>query len=152
MDRHEIYRFDDFQVDTRTWRLSRAGREIHLEPTVLELLVYLISHREQLVTRRELMDTVWGETVISDAALSKAVARLRKALQDDPAAPRHIETVHSRGYRFISMVEGQSIRSIAVLPLKNLTGDPEQDSYADGLHDLLITELYRLPGLSLIHI
>jgi len=50
-------------------------------------------------------------------------------------------------YRFVAMVEGESVRSLAVLPLKNLTGDPEQGYYVDGLHDLLITELYKLPGL-----
>ena len=51
------------------------------------------------------MDTVWGNTVVSESALSKAVARLRKALEDDPWAPRHIETVHSKGYRFVAEVE-----------------------------------------------
>ena len=83
MGQHPVYRFDDFLADPETWRLSRGGQEIHLEPVVLELLVYLISNRERLVTRQELMDTVWGDTVISESALTKAVARLRKALDDD---------------------------------------------------------------------
>ena len=80
-----MYRFDDFLADPETWRLSRGGQEIHLEPVVLELLIYLIANRERLVTRQELMDTVWGDTVISESALTKAVARLREALDDDPA-------------------------------------------------------------------
>jgi TolB-like protein/DNA-binding winged helix-turn-helix (wHTH) protein len=191
-----MYRFDDFLADPETWRLTRGGQEIHLEPVVLKLLIYLIAHRERLVTRDELMDTVWGDTVISESALTKAVARLRKALDDDPDAPRYLETVRSKGYRFVADVEELDgglaspsrqthsrnlrrgmlvaaaaivvlvavavfwpqtpwrdtsqagvIRSLAVLPLDNLTGDPEQDFYVDGLHDLLITELSQHPGL-----
>ena len=193
-----MYRFDDFLADPETWRLSRDGQEIHVEPVVLDLLIYLIQNRERLVTRHELMDTVWGDTVISEAALTKAVARLRKALGDDSVTHRYLETVRSRGYRFVADVEEiespdqpslrprktrattarrtvmagaaviivltilavswfrmpahetpqeQVIRSLAVLPLSNLTGDPEQGYYVDGLQDLLITELSQLPGL-----
>jgi len=193
-----MYRFDGFMVDPETWRLSRHGQEIHLEPVVLRLLIYLIEHRERLVTRQELMDTVWGDTVISESALTKAVARLRKALDDDSIAPRYLETVRSQGYRFVAVVEEfeghgsavsptqivhlrrrrqqiiagsaailavmiaaifwilasrndtsrmEGIHSLAVLPLSNLTGDPEQDYYADGLQDLLVTELSQLPGI-----
>jgi TolB-like protein len=95
------------------------------------------------------MDTVWGDTVISEAALSKAVARLRKALGDNTASPRYIQTVHSQGYRFSTKVEASSraIHSIAVLPLKNLTGDPGQDYMAYGLQDSLTTELSRISEL-----
>ena len=198
MEHHPVYRFDGFRVDPESWRLSRAGQEVHLDPIVLKLLIYLIASRGRLVTRQELMDTVWGDTVISESALTKAVARLRKALDDHLDDPRYLETVRSQGYRFIAAVEeierpdqpdllpGKAraatvrraliactaaivvlivvailwfrappnetpqqdvIRSLAVLPLSNLTGDPEQDHYVDGLQDLLITELSQLPGL-----
>jgi TolB-like protein len=147
MNQRPVYRFDGFVVDPEAWRLSRAGQEIPLDPKVLKLLIYLINNNDRLVTRQELMDTVWGDTVISESALTKAVARLRKALGDDSATHRYLETVRSQGYRFIAMFEAESARSLAVLPLKNLTGDPEQSYYADGLHDLLITDLYKLPGL-----
>jgi TolB-like protein/DNA-binding winged helix-turn-helix (wHTH) protein len=190
MAQRPVYRFDDFLADPGTWRLSRGGQEIHVEPVVLRLLIYLITHRGRLVPRQELMDTVWGDTVISDAALTKAVGRLREALGDQSAAPRYIETVHSQGYRFIAEVEetehpekparpvkrrawyagaaigilalavllwtqapwdddvaDYDIRSLAVLPLSNLTGDDDQDYYVDGLQDILITELSRMPGL-----
>jgi TolB-like protein/Tfp pilus assembly protein PilF len=129
--------------------LYRNGVAVHLEPRVLRLLIYLISNRDRLVTRQELMDTVWGDTVISESALFQAVARLRKALGDDSATHRYLETMHSQGYRFVAKVEEKSVRSLAVLPLKNLTGDSELCYYADGLHDLLITELYKLPGLTI---
>jgi len=198
MDQHPVYRFDDFLADPETWRLTRDGREIHLEPVVLKLLIYLIENRERLVTRHELMDTVWGDTVISESALTKAAARLRKALDDDSATPRYLETVRTRGYRFVATVEevartdqpeqqtdkrrptnvrrvlflgtaaivalivlavfwsrepphptpqAEAVRSLAVLPLSNLTGNPEQEYYVDGLQDLLITELSQLSGL-----
>jgi TolB-like protein/DNA-binding winged helix-turn-helix (wHTH) protein len=190
MAQRPVYRFDDFLADPETWRLTRGGQEIHLEPVVLKLLIYLVTHRGRLVSRQELMDTVWGDTVISDSALTKAVGRLRQALGDESAAPRYLETVHSQGYRFMAEVEeieqadrpakssrrrawyvggaiavlalavvlwtqppwvdqspGNDIRSIAVLPLSNLTGDPDQDYYVDGLQDILITELSRIPGL-----
>lgn len=198
VNQQAVYRFDDFVVDPETWRLSRGGEEIHLEPVVLELLIYLIAHRERLVTRQELMDTVWGDTVISESALTKAVARLRRALGDDSATHRYVETVRSRGYRFVADVEeieslsqtdrvpgkgrvstrrrallvsaaaiivlavvtvfwaatlqretpeAEVIRSLAVLPLNNLTGDSDQDYYVDGLQRILITELSQIPGL-----
>lgn len=149
MNKQPVYRFGGFVVDPEAWRLSRAGQEIHLDPVVLKLLIYLIDNNDRLVTRQELMDTVWGDTVISESALTKAAARLRKALGDDSATHRYLETVRSQGYRFVAKVEEEGVRSLAVLPLKNLTGDPEQSYYADGLHDLLITELYKLPGLGI---
>lgn len=92
-------------VDPVDWRLSRNGREVHLEPRVLKLLVYLMKNRDRLVTRDELMQSVWGDTVISEAALSKAVGRLRKALGDNASAPQYLETVHSLGYRFLAHVD-----------------------------------------------
>jgi TolB-like protein/DNA-binding winged helix-turn-helix (wHTH) protein len=193
MNQHHVYRFDDFVVDAESWRLRRGTQDIHLEPIVLHLLIYLISHRDRLVSRQELMDTVWGDTVISEAALSQAVARLRKALGESKTAPRYLETVHSKGYRFIADVQEtgtadsfhstpgrlswtnkhwvlvagaallilsvlaafwlnatqreEHIQSVAVLPLSNLTGDPEQAYYSEGLQDILITELSQVPGL-----
>ena len=147
MSKQPVYRFDGFVVDPEAWRLSRTGREIQLDPVVLKLLIYLIANNDRLVSHQELMDTVWGDTVISESALFQAVARLRKALGDDSATHRYIETVRSQGYRFVAKVEKNSIRSLAVLPLKNLTGDAKRDYYADGLHDLLITELYKFTAL-----
>ena len=105
MNQHPVYRFDDFVVDPETWRLTRGGQEIHLKPLVLELLIYLIANRGRLVTRQELMDTVWGDTVISESALTKAAAWLRKVLGDDSTTHRYLETVRSRGYRFVADVE-----------------------------------------------
>ena len=112
MDQQTVYRFDGFTVDPGAWRLTRAGKEIHLDPVVLKLLIYLIANKDRLVTRQELMDTVWGDTVISESALTKAVARLRKALGDDAASHRYLETVRSQGYRFVARIEEERVRSL----------------------------------------
>ncbi len=202
MNPHGEYRFDEFVVDRQAWQLLHSGQVVHIEPTVLKLLVFLIENRDRLVEKQELLNTVWGNTVVSESALSKAMARLRKALGDDPSRPKYIETVHSLGYRFIADVqeierrvekspvrtgawrgkaaalisaalilmlavlfsldlfdlrsrmlgteESPRISSLAVLPLDNLAGDPEQDYFVEGLHDVLITDLSKISGLKVI--
>ena len=105
------YRFGDFVVDLKGWQLVHSGQVVHIEPTVLKLLVFLIENRDRLVVKRELLDTVWGKTFVSESALTKAIARLRKALSDDPSRPKYIETVHALGYRFVAEV--QDIESVS---------------------------------------
>ena len=105
------YRFGDFVVDLKGWQLVHSGQVVHVEPTVLKLLVFLIENRDRLVVKRELLDTVWGKTFVSESALTKAIARLRKALSDDPSRPKYIETVHALGYRFVAEV--QDIESVS---------------------------------------
>ena len=146
-----MYRFDDFLVDPEAWRLSRGGEEIHLEPVVLELLLYLIAHRERLVTRHELMDTVWGDTVISEAALTKAVARLRKALGDDSVTHRYLETVRSRGYRFVADVEEiESTDQSALAPGKARAAAARRATQAGAAVIIVLTILavswFRMPA------
>ena len=92
-------------VDLEAWQLIRQGQVVHVEPTVLKLLVFLIENRHRLVIKRELLDAVWGGTYVSESALSKAVARLRKALEDTPSKPKYIETVHALGYRFTADIQ-----------------------------------------------
>ena len=104
------YRFGDFVVDLEAWQLSHLGQAVHLEPTVLKLLIFLIENRDRLVLKNELLDTVWGDTYVSESALSKAIARLRKALEDDAHSPKYIETVHALGYRFIAEVQDTEVQ------------------------------------------
>jgi len=196
------YRFGDFVIDLEAWQLSHFGQAVHLEPTVLKLLIFLIENKDRLFLKQELLDAVWGDTYVSESALSKAVARLRKALEDDPHRPKYIETVHALGYRFIAevqniehpiekspiqtknrrgafaamvfagvlaiviilfssglsdlwtkkpgMEEPPQIRSLAVLPLNNLSGDPEQNYFVDGLHEALVTDLSTIRSLKVI--
>lgn len=87
VSRHLVYRFDEFLLDPEAWGLYRGGREVYLEPVVLKLLIYLVTHCDRLVASRELMVTVWGDTVVSDSALRTAIARLREAdrkISNDP--------------------------------------------------------------------
>ncbi len=98
-------RFGEFKVDLDTRRLTRSGRVVAIEPRVFDALVYLIEHRERLVEKEEFFDQVWEGEFVSDNALSRAIARLRRTLDDDANEPRFIETVHGRGYRFVKAVE-----------------------------------------------
>ena len=92
--------FDDVVLDLAAFRLTRAGRDVHLEPKVLELLGYLVQHRGRLVEKAELLAVVWSDAAVSESALTRAVAQLRKALDDDAREARYVETVPTRGYRF----------------------------------------------------
>jgi Tol biopolymer transport system component/DNA-binding winged helix-turn-helix (wHTH) protein len=94
------YRFDDIELDLEAFRLTRAGDPVRLEPKVLELLGYLVQNRGRLVEKPELQRAIWSDTAVSESALTRAVAQLRKALEDDAREARYVETVPTRGYRF----------------------------------------------------
>jgi DNA-binding winged helix-turn-helix (wHTH) protein len=86
-------------------RLSRGEETVQLELKMMEVLVHLAGRAGELVSKRELVDSVWQVEVISDGTLTRAVALLRKALGDDARNPRYIETIPKRGYRFIAPVD-----------------------------------------------
>jgi len=95
-----LYAFDDVLVDTAAFRVERAGVLVPLEPKAFDLLVLLLERSGQLVTKQEILDAVWPRTAVSDNALTRIVAHLRKALGDDARDARYIDTVPPRGYRF----------------------------------------------------
>ena len=99
-----IYRFDEFEVDDREFRLSSGGAPVPLEPKVLRLLLCLIENRNRLVRKQELLDKVWPDAAVTENALTRAIGLLRKALNDDSHLPRFLETVPTAGYRFIANV------------------------------------------------
>lgn len=99
-----IYRFDEFEVDDREFRLSSGGAPVQLEPKVLRLLLCLIENRNRLVRKQELLDKVWPDAAVTENALTRAIGLLRKALNDDSHLPRFLETVPTAGYRFIANV------------------------------------------------
>ncbi len=106
-----IYRFDEFEVDDREFRLSSGGAPVQLEPKVLRLLLCLIENRNRLVRKQELLDKVWPDAAVTENALTRAIGLLRKALNDDSHMPRFLETVPTAGYRFIAnvtVVEGNN--------------------------------------------
>jgi DNA-binding winged helix-turn-helix (wHTH) protein len=98
------YRFDSFEFDDASFRLSRAGESVPLEPKALRLLLYLLENPNRLVRKQELLDYVWPEANVGENALTRAIGLLRKALDDDIRDPRFIETVPTLGYRFITQV------------------------------------------------
>ena len=99
-----VFRFGEFEVPERELRLTRAGETLALEPKALRVLLYLLHNPGRLVTKDELLNAVWGDTAVTENSLSRAVALLRKVLDDDIREPRFIATVPTAGYRFIPPV------------------------------------------------
>jgi len=99
-----IYEFDDCLVDPGRFELRRGGAVEHVEPQVFDVLVHLIRHRERVVTKTELLDTVWGDRFVSESALASRLKSARRAVGDDGAAQRVIRTVFGRGYQFVADV------------------------------------------------
>ena len=99
-----VYRFDRFEVDDREFRLSEDGTPVQVEPKALRLLLYLIENRNRLVRKQELLDAVWHDAMVTENALTRVIALLRKALNENSHIPRYIETVPTAGYRFIANV------------------------------------------------
>lgn len=95
------YRFADFVLAPAERHLFRAGREVPLIPRYFDLLVLLVERRQQAVHRREMLEKVWSDVVVSDGAVSQAVRTLRRTLGDDGVEPAFIRTVSRYGYQFI---------------------------------------------------
>jgi TolB-like protein/DNA-binding winged helix-turn-helix (wHTH) protein/lipoprotein NlpI len=100
-----IYQFLDIRVEVTSFRVSKAGRPVALEPKAIETLVFLLERRGRLVERDELLNGVWRDSFVTPNALTRIIAQLRRELDDDPKEARIIETVPTRGYRFIAEVE-----------------------------------------------
>jgi predicted ATPase/DNA-binding winged helix-turn-helix (wHTH) protein len=96
--------FGEFCLDLDVQRLSRHGQPVELDPRSWGVLCYLVSRAGQLVTKAEILTAAWPDVVVSDAALSQAVQRLRRALNDDARQARYIETVHRRGFRVVAAI------------------------------------------------
>ena len=94
--------FGRFRLDTTNECLWQKDRAIPLRPKAFAVLKLLVARPGQLVTKQQVLDTVWPGTFVSDAVLKDCIRQLREALQDDAAAPTYIETAHRRGYRFIA--------------------------------------------------
>jgi TolB-like protein len=154
---HEGYarvRFGGFEADFRAGELSKRGVKIKLHQQPLEILRILLEHPGEAVTREELRQKIWPSDTFVDfeQGLYNAVRRLRDALNDSAEKPRFIETLSRRGYRFIGTLEAsvRKIESLAVLPLDNLSRDPEQEYFAEGLTEALITTLAKIGELRVV--
>lgn len=94
--------FDDIRVEPSTFQAFKAGQAIQLEPKTLRLLLFLIENRGRLIEKEEILNAIWNGTHVTENALTREIGKLRKTLGDDPKAPKYIQTVHTRGYRFIA--------------------------------------------------
>ena len=161
-----IYVFQNYTLDTEQFRLSSSGVDVAIEPQVFDLLLYLIEYRDRVVAREELLGNLWKGKVVTDSALAARIKAARKAVGDDGNAQSVIKTFHGRGYQFVGKLElptGSSIApidvphpelpdvpSIAVLPFTNLSGDPDQNYFADGLVEDIVSSLSKLHDLFVV--
>jgi DNA-binding winged helix-turn-helix (wHTH) protein len=93
--------FADLRIDLANECAWQGSQALHLTPTAFALLRQLVEHAGQLVTKEALLQALWPETAVTEGMLTTHVRQVRHALGDDPRAPRYIETVHRRGYRFL---------------------------------------------------
>ena len=108
-----IFAFGDAEVDTATFELRRAGAAVDVEPQVFDVLVLLVTHRDRVVAREELLDEVWGDRFVSESALTSRIRDARRAVGDDGHRQTVIRTVHGRGYRFVAPVEMRADDAVA---------------------------------------
>jgi TolB-like protein len=162
-----IYTFENFSLDTDRQELRRGKDRVAVEPQVFDLLHYLIRNRERVASKDDLIAAVWKGRIISESTLTSRITSVRHAIGDRADDQRLIRTIARKGIRFVGEVHEQSgsgqeptikhdestrtaalaipdSPSIAVLPFNNLSGDPQQEYFADGIVEDIITALSRL--------
>jgi TolB-like protein/Tfp pilus assembly protein PilF len=122
-------RFDGFLLDLKNYSLFYQEQEISIEPQVFNLLIYLIEHREKVISRDELLAELWLGKVVSDSALSSCIKAARKALGDDAQTQKYIATLNRRGYRFVGSID--SLQGIS--KATNRTEDDRKDQANAGV-------------------
>ena len=169
--------FEDYVLDLDRRELSRGSKPIATGPQVFDLLVYLVQNRAHVVSKDNVLDAVWGGRIVSESTLTSHVNAVRKAVGDSGGQQRLIRTIARKGFRFVGDVsevqssDGSSHAndesagpnetpapalalpdkpSIAALAFHNLSGDPEQDYFADGVVEDIITALSRIRWLFVI--
>src|SRR5882724_3973710 len=151
--------FGDCALDPARRELSRGGEPVHLEPQVFDLLLHLIRNRDHVVSKDELLAAVWQGRIVSESTLSTRINAARCAIGDSGERQQLVRTVARRGLRFVGEVEQEAVEpekpgeatsrasdgraAIAVLPFANMSGDPAQDYFSDGITEDIITDLSR---------
>ena len=164
--------FTDHSLDTDRRELRRGAESIAVEPQVFDLLTYLVQNRDRVVSKDDLIASVWGGRIVSDSTLTSRINAARKAIGDSGEEQRLIRTIARKGLRFIGEVRmpassDEPVRAaalpsegipdpprpavppsdrpaIAVLPFVNMSGDPEQEYFSDGISEDIITALSKL--------
>lgn len=170
----QVIQFEEYELDLRRAELRCNGEPVLLEPQVFNLVAFFASNPGRVLSRDELIDGVWDGRIVSDSAIATRINAVRHALGDDGRNQRVIRTVSRRGFVFVPnpvlktivdeqiAIDGSDATSefkglplpekpsVAVLPFNNLAGDPNQDFFADGITDDIITELSRYDELFVI--
>ncbi|HEV7761506.1 MAG TPA: alpha/beta fold hydrolase, partial [Acidimicrobiales bacterium] len=120
-----IFAFGDAEIDTATFELRRAGEAVNVEPQVFDVLVLLVTHRDRVVLKEELLDEVWGDRFVSESALTSRIKDARRAVGDDGRRQAVIRTVHGRGYRFVAPVVEAGAEADAPVSAPPDVGPPE---------------------------
>src|SRR5688572_19327269 len=170
------YEFGPYRLDVGQGVLTRTGEAVSLTPKATDILTLLVANAGQLVAKDELLKQVWPDTFVEESNLTQNIFLLRRVLGDERPAPRYIETVVRRGYRFVANVrvirdgdlgaandtrdlhsplmsrgvnvdEGSVSPSVAVLPFLNATGNCDLEYLADGLTDNIVNNLSRVSKL-----
>lgn len=167
------YLFDDFELDTTRAELRWAGRDVAIEPKTYALLCLLVGSHDRLVTKDEIIETIWDGRVVSDSVISTAIKLVRRALGDDGDIQAFVKTIRGRGFRFVGTVKlvsagqaGQppqvqrgdkpgggeegSKPSIAILPFKLVGYAEKYSAIADAVPSELISSLSRLRWLTVV--
>jgi TolB-like protein len=161
--------FDDHTLDTDRRELRCGSDTISIEPQVFDLLVYLVQNRDRVVSKDDLIASVWGGRIVSDSTLTSRINAARTAVHDSGALQKLIRTIPRKGFRFVGTVSTHASRvaatdlpadeihelsraalslpdrpAIAVLPFTNMSGDPEQEYFSDGISEDITTALSKL--------
>src|SRR3984885_6772918 len=163
---------EDYELDVERRELKRAQLAIHVEPQVFDLLVYLVQNRDRVVSKDDLIASVWDGRIVSESTLTSRINAARTAVGDSGEEQKFIRTIARKGLRFVGTVRtgsrdvaplagrdhipdanplraGASLPplerpAIAVLPFVNMSGDPEQEYFSDGISEDIITALSKL--------
>jgi adenylate cyclase len=167
-----IFSFGDCELDTSLYGLRRQGKACKIEPKAFDLLLYLVKNRGRVVTKDEIYERIWKGRIVSEATLSSCINAARQAIGDSGKSQMYIRTYSRRGFRFIADVDVLLLQderashtpaprskeaprfperpSIAVLPFTNMSGDPEQEYFSDGITEDIITSLSKFKDLFVI--
>jgi DNA-binding winged helix-turn-helix (wHTH) protein len=149
-------------LDMALRELRRGGVPVAVEPQVFDLLVHLIHNRDRVVTKDDLLNSVWGGRIVSESTLTSRINAARRAIGDSGEEQCLIRTLPRKGLRFVGEVTGAQLPepslppvprdrpSIAVLPFANRSDDPEQSYFADGMVEEIVTGLSRIKWLMVI--
>ena len=151
-----LFSFEDYSLDSGRRELRLGNGLVEIEPQVFDLLEYLVRNRDRVVTRDDLIESVWRGRIVSESTLNTRISSARYAVGDCGKTQRLIRTLARKGIRFVGTVQENQVSesatlltlpdkpSIAVLPFQNMSADPEQEYLVDGIVEDIITALSRV--------